>query len=76
MLAVGNQRVASLLPNVVKSLSHDRPEVRIAAAQAVPAFGSRASPYLQQLQRALASETDAIARKTIEGAISQLVRAR
>jgi hypothetical protein len=72
IVVVWNKHVATHLPAVAKLLAHSKPEIRVVAAQAVSSFGRDAQPYVTELERALATETDDIARKTIEGALRKV----
>ena len=72
LLAVGNQRVDAALPLVPRLLTHADRGIRLAAPQALAAFGSNARAYLPDLQKALDTETDGMVRDTLEGAIQAI----
>lgn len=59
-----------LLPRVAALLSHREAIVRIAAAETFPAYGLPAKAYLPDLRHALSVEQNAVAAKTLEGAIA------
>lgn len=74
LLGVGMQRIVSLLPKAAEFLAHDDVALRISAAQALVAFGRDAQRYVPQINAALESESNSLARSTFASAIVQINR--
>jgi HEAT repeat protein len=73
---IGRMRAPDGLRLVVDMLRHSERGVRVAAAQAVAAYGAAAKPYLPQLREALAVERDEITRKTLESTIGLIEKSK
>ena len=76
VMGIGRMKPPTALPSVVDMLKHNEQRVRLAAAQAVAAYGAAARPYLPQLREALAAERDEITRKTLEGTIGLIQKSK
>ena len=74
--AVRDLKLKEALPLVSKLLSHPSSQVRVAVGQTISSFGVAARSYVPDLQRALAVETDYVAKRTLEGAIKSIGQAR
>lgn len=74
VLGVGMQHVTALLPKVVRLLAHQDFALRNSVASAIGEVGAHASKYLPDLQAALATESNAMTRKSLQGAITRVTR--
>ena len=73
-LAATRMSIPEALPKLVKQLKNPSHIARTGVAQGIAAYGAAARQYLPDLRAAVAVETDAITRKTIEGTITVITR--
>jgi hypothetical protein len=76
VMGAGSMKLSPALPRLVELATHPDRGIRAAVPQALAAYGAEAVPYLPQLQKALASEQDDVVRKTLEGAIRVIQKAK
>ena len=71
-LGIASYRLQPLLARLSVLLQSDSRIVRTAAGQAIGAFGPSAAGQLDDVEAALARETDDVARRTLEGALAAI----